>query len=253
MAGHSKWANIKHRKAKQDKKRGKIFSKLVKKISSAARRGGGDPEMNSELRLYIQKANDANMPNENIERAILKATGQLEGVTYEDFVYEGYGPGGVAFMLEGSTDNRNRTVAEIRHAFSKAGGNLGEHGCVSWMFHEKGLLSLSDEHVDDPDDVMELALENGAEDFEHEDGVITVTTAPDDFAPMREAAVEAGYDEFITDEVTKIAENEVTPDLSTVRSNMRLLETLEDNDDIDDIYHNLDISDDVADALEEED
>lgn len=253
MAGHSKWANIKHKKAKQDQKRGKIFSKLSKHISSAARRGGGDPEINTELRLYIEKAREANMPNDNIERAILKATGQLEGVTYVDFTYEGYGPGGVAFLLEGSTDNRNRTVATIRHAFSKAGGNLGEDGCVAWMFHSKGILSISADLVDDTEALMELALENGAEDFEEEDGVITITTAPADFISLRQALVDAKFEEFMTDEITKVAENTLIPDIDTVRKNMGLLEVLEDHDDIDNVYHNLELSDEVAEILAAED
>src|SRR5690554_3100977 len=157
MAGHSKWANIKHKKAAVDAKRGKVFSRLSKKISSAARRGGGELDTNNELRLWVQKAKAANMPNDNIERAILKATGQLEGVVYTDFTYEGYGPGGVAILLEGSTDNKNRTVANIRHFFSKQGGNLGENGCVGWMFHDKGVISIEQEHVANNDSLMEVA------------------------------------------------------------------------------------------------
>ena len=252
MAGHSKWANIKHKKARQDAKRGKVFSHLSKKISSAARRGGGDPDTNHELRLYIDKAKAANMPNDNIERAILKATGQLEGVTYTDFTYEGYGPGGVAYLLEGSTDNRNRTVANIRHFFDKTGGNLGESGCVAWMFHSRGIISLGKDEVDDTEALMELALENGAEDFEIEDGVVTITTDPADFVTMRDALHAAGYTEFMSDEVTKVAETNITPDLSTVQQNMRLMELLDDNDDVESVYHNLELSDDVAAALEAE-
>jgi YebC/PmpR family DNA-binding regulatory protein len=249
MAGHSKWANIKHKKARQDQKRGKVFSHLTKKISSAARRGGGDPETNHELRLYIEKAKAANMPNDNMERAILKATGQLEGVTYTDFTYEGYGPGGVAYLLEGSTDNKNRTVANVRHYFDKNGGNLGESGCVAWMFHSRGIISLSTDQVADTEALMELALEHGAEDFETEDDVITITTDPADFVPMRAALKTAGYDEFMTDEVTKIAETTLAPDLSIVQRNLRLLDLLEDDDDVESIYHNLDLSDEVAAAL----
>ncbi len=252
MAGHSKWANIKHKKARQDKKRGKIFSKLVKKITSAARRGGGDPEINPELRVYVDKAKDANMPKENIERAIKKGTGDLEGVTYTDFRYEAYGPGGVAFLMEGSTDNRNRTVAEIRHIFDKGGGNLGESGCVSWMFHSQGVISLSSDDVDDADEVLMVALEHGAEDIEQEDGVLTVTTTPETFADVRDALTEAGHDNFMSDEVTKLAENTLAPELSTVRKNMKLIETLEDHDDIEEFYHNLELSDEVAEAIDAE-
>lgn len=249
MAGHSKWANIKHKKAREDAKRGKIFSKIVKKITSAARRGGGDPEINSELRLYIDKAKDANMPKENIERAIKKGTGDLEGVSYDEFNYEGYGPGGVAIFLTGATDNRNRTVAEIRHMFSEYNGNLGEDGCVNWMFKDRGLLSISQEEVDDLEDLMEVALENGAVEFEDDDGVVTIQTEVQDFMKMRNALEAAGYDEFMTDEITKLAENHVAPDLSTAQTNLNLIEKLEDHDDIENVYHNLELSDEVADAI----
>lgn len=249
MAGHSKWANIKHKKAAQDAKRGAAFTRVIKKLSSAARRGGGDPETNSELRLYIQKAKDVNMPSDTIQRAILKATGQLEGVSYDDFVYEGYGPGGVAFLVEGSTDNRNRSVANIRHAFTKCGGNLGENGCVAWMFKEKGVISLSDAGVD-VDALMELALEHGAEDFEHEDGVVTITTGPEDFVAVRQALVDAGHTEFLSDEVAKLAETSIAPDLAIVERNMKLIELLEDDDDVENVYHNLELSDEVAAALQ---
>lgn len=253
MAGHSKWANIKHKKARQDAKRGKVFSRLSKKISSAARRGGGDLDSNHELRLWVDKAKAANMPNDNIERAILKATGQLEGVVYSDFSYEGYGPGGVAYYIDGSTDNRNRTVAQVRHHFDKNGGNLGESGCVAWMFHSRGIISISADLVEDLETLMDLALENGAVDFETEGGVITITTEPADFVTMRDALQSAGYTEFMTDEVTKVAENTLSPDLATVKRNMTLLELLEDDDDVENVYHNLDLSDEVAEALANED
>jgi YebC/PmpR family DNA-binding regulatory protein len=249
MAGHSKWANIKHRKAAQDAKRGKVFSHLIKKIASAARRGGGDPEANTELRLYLQKAKASNVPNENVDRAILKATGQLEGVSYSDFTYEGYGPGGIAILLEGSTDNKNRTVAEIRHAFSKSGGNLGENGCVAWMFQAKGILSVSEDKISDVDAFMETALENGAEDFEQEDAVITITTDPADFLTLREAVSAAGVVDFLTDEITKVAENQICPDLSATKRVIKLIDTLEDSDDIENVYHNLELSEEVANEL----
>ncbi len=252
MAGHSKWANIKHKKKKKDRKRGKIFSKLSKKITSAARRGGGDLEYNSELRVWVEKAKDANMPKDNIERAIKKGTGELEGVSYTDFRYEGYGPGGVAYLLEGSTDNKNRTVSDIRYVFDKNGGNLGEDGCVAWMFHSQGIIAISEDNVDDIDELMMLVLEADAEDLEQEDGVVTVTTPPKQFAQVRTALKEAGYDDFMTDEITKVAENSLTPDLETVQRNMKLIDLLEDNDDIEDIYHNLELSDDVAEALDKE-
>lgn len=249
MAGHSKWANIKHKKAREDAKRGKIFSKLVKKITSAARRGGGDPDINNELRLFIDKAKDANMPKDNIERAIKKGTGELEGVSYDEFTYEGYGPGGVAIFLTGATDNRNRTVAEIRHLFSERNGNLGESGCVNWMFKDRGILSISEDQVDDLENLMEVALENGAVDFEQEDGVVTIQTEVVDYMTMRGALEEAGYDAFMTDEITKLADNHIAPDLGTVETNLALIEELEDHDDIENVYHNLELSDDVAEQL----
>jgi YebC/PmpR family DNA-binding regulatory protein len=249
MAGHSKWANIKHKKAREDAKRGKIFSKLVKKITSAARRGGGDPDINTELRLFIDKAKDANMPKDNIERAIKKGTGDLEGVSYDEFNYEGYGPGGVAIFLTGATDNRNRTVAEVRHMFSERNGNLGESGCVNWMFTDRGILSISEEHVDDLEDLMEVALENGAVDFEDEDGVVTIQTEVTDYMAMRDALEAAGYDEFMNDEITKLADNHIAPDFGTTQTNLGLIEDLEDHDDIENVYHNLELSDEVADKL----
>ncbi|MFW5968930.1 MAG: YebC/PmpR family DNA-binding transcriptional regulator [Persicimonas sp.] len=239
MAGHSKWANIKHKKAREDAKRGKIFSKIVKKITSAARRGGGDPEINPELRLYIDKAKDANMPKENIERAIKKGTGELEGVSYDEFSYEGYGPGGVAIFMTGSTDNRNRTVAEIRHILSERNGKLGEDGCVDWMFEDRGFISLSDDQVDDLEELMDVALENGAVEFEHENGVVTILTEVSDFMNLRDALEEAGYEEFMTDEITKLADATVTPDESQTETNLALIEELEDHDDIENVYHNL--------------
>ncbi len=252
MAGHSHWANIKHKKKKKDKKRGKKFSKISKKITSAARRGGGDVEYNSELRVYIDKAKDANMPKDTIERAIKKGTGELEGVSYTDFRYEAYGPGGVAYLLEGSTDNKNRTVADIRYIFDKNGGNLGEDGCVAWMFDAQGVISLSDDNVDDIDDLMLFAIEAGADDVEHEAGVVTITTPPKEFANMRDALQNEGYDEFMNDEITKVAENSLAPELSVVQKNMKLIDLLEDNDDIEEIYHNLELTDDVAQAIDAE-
>jgi YebC/PmpR family DNA-binding regulatory protein len=192
------------------------------------------------------------MPNDNIERAILKATGQLEGVTYTDFSYEGYGPGGVAMFIEGSTDNKNRTVSNVRYAFTKNGGNLGNDGCVAWMFHDQGIIVIEDSHVDDIDALMELALENGASDLISEDGMVTLTTEYEDFVNLRDALQVAGYEEFVTDELTKVAETTVTPEFSDVKQTMRIIDVLEDDDDVENIYHNLDLSDEVAAALEAE-
>lgn len=249
MAGHSKWANIKHKKAAQDAKRGKVFSAITKKIATAARHGGGDLDTNSELRLYVQKARAANMPAANIERAILKATGQLPGQSFESFTYEGYGPGGVAFFLECASDNRNRTASNVRHAFSKNGGNLGANGCVAWMFHTKGIISIAKSHVDDVDSLMDLALDNGAEDFEIEDGAVTITCGREDFISLRDALLAASFDTFLTDEIAMIAENTVEPELDVVRANLRLIDTLEDDEDVESLSHNMELSDDVASVL----
>ncbi|AWV90493.1 YebC/PmpR family DNA-binding transcriptional regulator [Bradymonas sediminis] len=246
MAGHSKWANIKHKKGREDAKRGKIFSKLVKKITAAARRGGGDIDVNNELRLYVDKAKAANMPKDNIERAIKKGTGELEGVSYDAFNYEGYGPGGVAIYLTGATDNRNRIVADLRHHFNKNNGNLGEDGCVNWMFKDRGIFSISEDQIEDVDELMMFALENGAVDVEHEDGVVTILCEYSDFMALRGALEEAGYNEFITDELTKLADVFVTPDVDIARQNLRLFEILEDEDDVENVYHNLELSDEVA-------
>jgi YebC/PmpR family DNA-binding regulatory protein len=252
MAGHSKWANIKHKKARQDKKRAKKFAKLSKKITSAARRGGGDPEFNAELRVFVDKAKDANMPKDNIERAIKKGTGELDGVSYIDFNYEGYGPGGVAIYVTGATDNRNRSVSEIRHLFDSHGGKLGEDGCVNWMFKDRGILSIDADAVDDADELMLLAVEEGALDFEQEDGVVTVTTEVSDFIPLREAVVDTGIDDFMTDEITKVADSHVSPDVPTTQTNVDLIEALEDHDDVENVYHNLELSDEAAAALQQE-
>jgi len=250
MAGHSKWANIKHKKGREDAKRGKIFSTLVKKITAAARRGGGDLDSNNEMRMYVDKAKAANMPKDTIERAIKKGTGELEGVSYEAFNYEGYGPGGVAVFLTGATDNRNRIVAEIRHMFAKHNGNLGEDGCVNWMFKDRGIFSLSDADIEDVDELMMFALENGAVDVEHEDGVVTILCEVADFMALRGALQEAGYNDFITDELTKMADVFITPDAKIARQNLSLFEVLEDEDDIENVYHNLELSDEVAAELE---
>ncbi len=252
MSGHSKWSTIKRKKGALDAKRGAAFSGIIKKLSSAARRGGGDPSMNAELRMYLQKAKDVNMPADTIKRAIQKATGQLEGSNFAAFSYEGYGPGGVAIFVEGATDNRNRTAANVRFAFSKNGGNMGQDGCVGWMFHAQGIIAIAEENVKDVEAFMELALENGAEDFEHEDGVITIITPPEEYMNVRQTLVDNGYSNFLDDELTKTSETKVAPDIDAVRANMRLLELLEEDDDVENVYHNLEISDEVAAVLENE-
>ena len=185
MAGHSKWANIKHRKARQDAKRGKIFTRVIKEITIAARMGGGDPDGNPRLRSAIADARSNNVPMDNIERAIKRGTGEMEGVNYEELTYEGYGPAGVAILIEAMTDNKNRTVGELRHLLSKHGGNMGENGCVAWMFDRRGHFAMEESQMDE-ESFMELALELGVEDFESEDGVYTLYTAPEDYQRVRD-------------------------------------------------------------------
>ncbi len=248
MAGHSKWANIKRRKGAQDAKRGKIFTKLTKEIIVAAKMGGGDPSANPRLRAAIAAAKAENMPKDKIERAIRKGTGEEEGAAYEEVTYEGYGPGGVAVLVECMTDNRNRTVADVRHAFSKAGGNLGESGCVAWMFDKKGVLVVAKETVDE-DRLMELALEAGAEDVATEEEEFQVLTAPEDFAEVQEALAAAGV-AFVEAKVSMIPKNvvEVT-DEKTARQIIGLLERLEDHDDVQNVHANFDIADEIMEQI----
>lgn len=238
MSGHSKWNNIQHKKNAQDAKRGKIFMKLSKDIFLAARTGGGDPDMNAGLRHAIDEAKANNMPNENISRAIKKATGNLDGVTYEEITYEGYGPGGVAVMVEVLTDNKNRSASEIRHSFSRSGGNLGESGSVAFMFDKQGIISIEDSDNIDEEEIMLDAIDAGADDVENEDGEYIIITAPDAFAKVKKALEEKGY-AISGAELTMIPKT--TTQLSEAdREKMeRLLEALEDNDDVQDIYHNL--------------
>ena len=239
MAGHSKWANIQHRKKAQDAKRGKIFTRLIREISVAAREGGGDPEANPRLRLAIDKANAANVPKDNIDRAIKKATGELEGAAYEELRYEGYAPGGVAVMVDCLTDNRNRTVAEVRHAFTKHGGNLGTDGSVAYLFEKKGVISFAPGSSED--EIMEAALEAGAEDIvSDEDGSIEVLTAPEDFEAVRNALRDAGL-AFGEAEVTQRAATLVELDLEIGQKVLKFLDVLEDLDDAQDVWSNADI------------
>ncbi|ADQ15078.1 YebC/PmpR family DNA-binding transcriptional regulator [Halanaerobium hydrogeniformans] len=252
MAGHSKWANIKHKKKKEDKRRGKLFSKLSRKIAVAAREGGGDPEMNADLRMAIQKAKDNNMPNDNIERAIKRGTGNLEGMSYESFVYEGYGPGGVAIYMDIMTDNRNRTAAEIRHVLDKNGGNLGENGCVSWMFQRKGELIIDlNEFKIDEDELLLEALEAGAEDLEIEEEEAYIYTEPGNFESTRKLMEENGY-EFASADLAMIPDNMVSLDKSNAKKMLRLIEKLEDHDDIQDVYSNFEIDEEIREEIEAE-
>jgi YebC/PmpR family DNA-binding regulatory protein len=247
MSGHSKWATTKHKKAATDAKRGKIFTKIGKEITVAARLGGGDVNGNARLRTAIAKAKSISLPADNIKRAIQRGTGELPGVSYEEIIYEGYGPGGVAVIVESMTDNRNRTVSEIRNIFSKAGGNMGESGCVSWMFHKKGYLVVNRAKVDE-DKLMTLALDAGAEDMQPEDDNFVITTAPQDFEKVKKALEDAGVAPDVA-EVTMIPQTYVKLDGKEAQQMLRLVETLEDNDDVQNVYANFDIPEEILNAV----
>lgn len=238
MSGHSKWATTRRKKAVIDAKRGKMFTKLIKEITIAAREGGGDPEGNPRLRLAIDNAKAANMPQDNIERAVKKATGELEGHTYHELTYEGYGPNGIAIMVEVATDNKNRTVAEVRHLFSKGGGSLGENGSVAWMFDRKGIILLpKKEHSED--EIMEIILEDGAEDLHTEDDYFEVQTPLEAFDPVRKALVNKNVD-IENASLQWIAKNAVSVEGEDAEKVMKLIESLEDSDDVQNVYSNAD-------------
>ena len=243
MAGHSKWANIQHRKGAQDKKRGKLFTKLIREITVAARRGGGDIGANPRLRLAVDKAKAQSMPKDNIERAIKRGSGDLDGADYQEMRYEGYGPGGSAVMVDCLTDNRNRTVAEVRHAFSKFGGNLGADGSVNYLFNHVGQLLFP--AGSDEDAVMEAAIDAGAEDVVvDDDQSIEVLTEPGDFETVRDSMVAAGL-EPDTAQLTMRASTTANLETREAASMIKLLEMLEDLDDVQEVYSNADISEDV--------
>jgi len=242
MSGHSKWHTIKHKKGAIDAKRGKIFTKIIKEITVAARMGGGDIEANPRLRTIVLKAKDANMPKDNIARAIKKGTGDLDGVSYTEGMYEGYGAGGVAILVETLTDNKNRTAADVRSIFSKSGGNLGETGCVSYMFNRKGVITFNAETCDE-DEVFNAALEAGAEDVSSDDGIIEVLTEPDDFEAVLNSLEEAGFKREMG-EISMIADQRLTLDNDKTRKVLRLIDKLEDNDDVQNVYSNMDIPED---------
>lgn len=247
MAGHSKWANIKHRKAANDKKRGKVWTKLIREITVAARMGGGDINANPRLRLAVDKGLAANMPKDTIERAIKRGDGGLDGDNYDEIRYEGYGPGGTAVMVDCMTDNRNRTASEVRHAFTKLGGNLGTDGSVAYLFIKQGVISYA-EGVDE-DAVMEAALEAGAEDvINNDDGSIDVLTSPEEFESVKEAMVTAGYAPDNA-EITFNASNNAELDESDADKLLRMVDMLEDLDDVQDVYTNAEISDEIMDKL----
>lgn len=244
MSGHSKWATIKHAKGIADAKRGKLFTKFIKEISIAARMGGGDPNSNPRLRTIIIKARAANMPKDNIERAIKKGTGEDGGASYEELVYEGYAAGGVAVMVEVLTDNKNRAAADVRNIFTKNGGNLGTTGSVSRMFQRKGTIEYDADKVNE-DEIMEVALEAGADDIVNEDGVITVTTSPDNFAAVADALNEKGF-ESLSAEVGMVPDAYTPVDAETAAKVQKLIDRLEDNDDVQNVYHTAEFPDDFT-------
>ena len=248
MSGHSKWSTIKRKKGANDAKRGKIFTKLIKEITVAAKMGGGDPDANPRLRTAVLSAKSENMPKDNIERAIKKGTGGLEGVNYEEILYEGYGPGGVAVLVETMTDNKNRTVADVRHYFSKSGGNLGESGCVGWMFDKKGVVVVDKETISE-EELMDLALEAGAEDVVEEDTTFQVVTAPEDFNEVM-ANLDKAELKYAEASVSMVPKNtvEVTEE-KAAKSLMRLLDSLEDHDDVQKVHANFDIPDELMESL----
>ncbi len=248
MSGHSKWSTIKRKKGANDAKRGKIFSKLIKEITVAARQGGGDPDGNPRLRSAIAAAKVENMPKDNISRAIDKGSGGGDGDAYEEILYEGYGPGGVAVLVECMTDNRNRTVADVRHFFAKSNGNLGENGCVAWMFEKKGQILVDKEQIAE-EDLMDKALEAGAEDVIEDENEFQVLTAPDDFNDVRDGLEEQGV-AFLEASISMIPQNTIEIDDEKIAvSLLKLLENLEDHDDVQKVHANFDIDQDLMEKL----
>jgi len=243
MSGHSKWHSIKHKKARVDAKRGNVFTKIIKEITVAARIGGGNPDMNPRLRTAIAKAKGENMPQDNINRAIKKGTGELPGVSYEEYIYEGYGPAGVAVMVEVLTDNKNRTVSEIRFIFSKHNGNLGEAGCVGWMFEKKGVILIDRSQINE-DQLMEIVLDAGADDINAEESEYEVTTLPEKFEEVK-SALEAKNVPVSMSEVSMVPQNTIKLEGKQAQQMLALMEKLEDHDDVQNVYANFDIPDEV--------
>ena len=244
MSGHNKWSSIKHKKGAADAKRGKVFTKLIKEITLAARTGGGDPAANPQLRTAISAAKDENMPKDNIERAIKKGTGDLEGVNYEENTYEGYGPGGAAVLVESLTDNKNRAVSEIRHIFSKHNGNMGENGCVAWMFDKKGYIEVERSAAEE-DHLMEVAIEAGAEDVRESDDTFEVITEVEDLETVRQALDGASI-QYAFAEITMLPQTMVDLDDKTSEQMIRLLDALDDCEDVQKVYTNASLSDSVG-------
>ena len=248
MSGHSKWANIKRKKSKVDDERGKIFTKISRELIVAVRQGGPDPDGNFRLKLIIQKAKAANMPNDNINRCIQKAAGEGDGVQYDEIIYEGYGPAGTALLVEITTDNRNRTASEIRYIFSRNGGNLGEQGCVAWMFDRIGRITVPMEGLDE-DEVMMIALEGGAEDFSVEDEIAEIATLPENLEVVRQALIEAHLP-VAEAEVTRVPQNTVALEsVEQAATVLKLYDLLEENDDVQNVYSNFEISDEIMEQL----
>ncbi|QTA85877.1 YebC/PmpR family DNA-binding transcriptional regulator [Desulfonema magnum] len=248
MSGHSKWSTIKHKKGAADAKRGKIFTKLIKEITVAARMGGsGDINTNPRLRTAVLAAKAENMPKDNIERAIKKGTGELEGVNYEESTYEGYGPGGAAIFLESLTDNKNRAVADIRHIFNKRGGNLGENGCVAWMFDKKGYINIEKKAVEE-DALMETAIDAGAEDVREDGENFEVITAPEDFEAVKEAIDNASIP-YLEAEVTMLPQTVTNLEGKEAEQMIRLMEALDDCEDVQKVYTNADIPEDIVNSM----
>lgn len=247
MSGHNKWSSIKHKKGAADARRGRVFTKLIKEITVAARMGGGDPDGNPRLRTAMLAAKAENMPKDNIERAIKKGTGELEGVSYDEIMYEGYGPGGVAILVECLTDNKNRTVAEVKHIFDRFGGSLGAPGCVAWIFENKGIITFDGAGTDE-ETLMEAALDAGAEDVSESDGEFEVITSPTDFETVKKA-----FDDkkmaYKHAELTKVPKNTVKLEGKKAEQMLNVMEALEDSDDVNNVYANFDIPDEVMEAL----
>jgi YebC/PmpR family DNA-binding regulatory protein len=247
MSGHSKWSSIKHKKAATDAKRGKIFTRFIRELTIAARAGGGDPESNSRLRHAIDGARAANMPSDNIKKAVQRGTGELEGINYEELSYEGYGPGGVALLVEAMTDNKNRTVSEVRYVFNKYNGNLGEQGCVSWMFTRKGMIIVPTSAIGE-DELMEIVLENGAEDMKKEGDNYEISTSTDDFDKVHEAlkvkkiAIESA-------EMSKIPSTYIKLEGRQAEQMLKLYDKLEELEDVQNVWANFDIADEVIDQF----
>jgi YebC/PmpR family DNA-binding regulatory protein len=246
MSGHSKWASIKHRKAAVDAKRGKLFSKLIKETTVAARIGGADTQVNARLRSAVLAAKSKNVPNDTIEKAILRGTGELDGVDYEEILYEGYGPGGVAIMIDVLTDNRNRAIADVRYILSRYGGSMGAPGCVSWLFDKRGWMIIEKGSIDE-DELFMIVLDSGADDLTSQDDHLEVVTSPENFEAVREALEAAGAT-ILEAEMTMLPQNTVKSEGKEAERTLRLMEALEDSDDVQKVYANFDIPDEILES-----